>query len=212
MTSFAPRGCGSGISLVGDQVSNDRHRRYADGRGSYAHVVRAIDLTRSQIPELYAGLLCTVDIRNDPIAVYRELVAHAPPAIDFLLPHATWDNPPYRTSDTAYADWLTRIFDAWLADGMPMSVRMFESIIQTSHGGGTLVVSLGLEPSDLLVIETDGALEQSDSLKTAYQGAPATGFNVFAHTLDPRLHGTRESPRDRAVWQAWPRCAANAPW
>ena len=173
-----------GISLDGDQASNDRHRRYASGRSSYAQAVRGIGLVHAQIPELYAGLLCTVDVRNDPVAVYRELASHQPPVIDFLLPHATWENPPYRTSPTAYSDWLGATFEAWRADGMPMQVRMFESIIQTSHGGGTLTESLGLEAADLLVIETDGALEQADSLKSAYQGAPATGYSIFAHDLD----------------------------
>jgi uncharacterized protein len=34
------------------------------------------------------------------------------------------------------------------------------------------------------VIETDGSYEQVDSLKTAFDGAPATGLNVFGHSLD----------------------------
>jgi uncharacterized protein len=33
------------------------------------------------------------------------------------------------------------------------------------------------------VIETDGEIEQTDSLKTAYDGAPATGLDVFTHSL-----------------------------
>ena len=43
---------------------------------------------------------------------------------------------------------------------------------------------LGLAPSSLAVIETDGAYEQVDSLKVAFDGAPATGLNVFEHALD----------------------------
>jgi uncharacterized protein len=181
---FSTYGVKVGISLDGDRASNDRHRRYADGRGSYEPAIRAVDLMRRRIPELFSGLLCTIDVRNDPVTVYRELIAHQPPAIDFLLPHATWDNPPLRPSETAYADWLIRVFRAWQADGMPLPVRIFDSVIRTSHGGGTLTESLGLEPIDLVVVETDGAVEQADSLKTAYDGAPATGFNVFAHTFD----------------------------
>ena len=42
----------------------------------------------------------------------------------------------------------------------------------------------GSTPVDLLVIETDGALEQVDSLKTAYDGAAATGLDVWRHSLD----------------------------
>ncbi len=173
-----------GISLDGDRASNDRHRHYADGRGSYDKAVAAIDMVRREIPDLYAGLLCTIDVRNDPVVVYEELIRHRPPAIDFLLPHATWDNPPYRHGETAYADWLIAIFDRWQADGMPVPVRMFDSVIRTAHGAASLTESLGLEPADLLVIESDGAIEQADSLKTAYDGAPATGFDVFGAALD----------------------------
>jgi uncharacterized protein len=202
-----------GISLDGDQASNDRHRRYASGRSSYAQVVRAIRLVREQIPQLYAGLLCTVDLRNDPVAVYRELTTHAPPAIDFLLPHATWNTPPYRPvrpgrTETAYAAWLAVILDAWLADGMPMPIRMFDSIIQTSHGGGTLTESLGLEPSDLLTIETDGTLEQADSLKTAFDGAPATGYDVFAHSLDEVAGHPGITARQRGLASLAAQCRA----
>jgi hypothetical protein len=33
-----------------------------------------------------------------------------------------------------------------------------------------------LDAVDLLVLDTDGGWEQADSLKTAYDGAPETGF------------------------------------
>jgi uncharacterized protein len=76
------------------------------------------------------------------------------------------------------------IFDRWLAAGRPVPVRMFDSIISTTHGSGSLTESLGLDPSDLVVVETDGTFEQADSLKTAFDRAPATGLDVFRHTLD----------------------------
>jgi uncharacterized protein len=52
------------------------------------------------------------------------------------------------------------------------------------RGSPTGTESLGLAAPDVLVIETDGTLEQPDSLKTAYDGAPATGLDVFRHALD----------------------------
>jgi uncharacterized protein len=65
-----------------------------------------------------------------------------------------------------------------------MPVRLFESVLSTLSGGPSLTESLGLAPTDLVVVETDGALEQVDSLKSAYDGAAATGFDVFTHTFD----------------------------
>ncbi|WP_242904159.1 FxsB family cyclophane-forming radical SAM/SPASM peptide maturase [Actinomadura terrae] len=173
-----------GISLDGDREANDRHRRYRDGRSSYDKAVRAIGLLRAEYPELYSGILCTIDVANDPTAVYEALLSHEPPAIDFLWPHHTWDRPPPRTSATPYADWLAVIADRWLADGRPVAVRMFDSIISTGRGGASFTESLGLEATDLLVVETDGEYELADSLKTAYHGAPDTGMNVFRHPVD----------------------------
>lgn len=168
-----------GISLDGDRSANDLHRRFANGRSSYDQVVAAITLLRRH-RHLFAGLLCTVDPRNDPIRVYEALVAFEPPRIDFLLPHATWDHPPLRPTQTAYADWLIAIHDRWVRDGRPVAIRLFDAI--SGRGGQT--ESLGGAADDVVVIETDGSYELPDSLKTAYEGAAATGMDVFRHALD----------------------------
>jgi uncharacterized protein len=176
-----------GISLDGGRAANDRHRRYADGRSSYDQVIRAIGQLRGErYRALYAGLLCTVDVRNDPAGTYDALAALEPPVIDFLLPHATWDNPPPEASNgtTPYADWLVEVFDRWRDTGRSTSVRLFQSIISTTHGGRSGTEALGLTPSDVLVIETDGSIEQVDSLKVAYDGAPDTGLDIRHHDLD----------------------------
>lgn len=176
-----------GISLDGDRAANDRHRRFADGRSSHPMVLRAVELLREErYRHLDLGLLCTVDIPNDPVAVQDALAGLRPPLVDFLLPHATWDDPPPRPdgSPTAYADWLLTVFDRWTEQGRPMPVRMFASVLSSLNGGPSLTESLGLAPTDLVVIETDGQLEQVDSLKSAYEGAAATGFDVFRNTFD----------------------------
>jgi uncharacterized protein len=176
-----------GVSLDSDRRANDRHRRYANGRSSYDQVVRALTLLRtSRFRHLFAGILCTIDVANDPGTVYGALAALGPPRVDFLLPHATWDAPPPRAmgAPSQYGDWLIAIFDRWLADGRPMGIRTFESVLSTLTGGGNLTEALGLAPASLAVIETDGTYEQVDSLKVAFAGAPVTGLNVFEHGLD----------------------------
>ncbi|MET8328953.1 radical SAM/SPASM protein FxsB, inactivated metallohydrolase extension form [Streptomyces sp. NPDC005181] len=176
-----------GISLDGDRTANDRHRRFADGRTSHPLVLRAVELLRQErYRHLNLGLLCTVDIQNDPHAVFDALAELEPPLIDFLLPHATWDQPPPRpdASPTAYADWLLAIFDRWRERGRPVPVRIFSSVLSSLSGGPSLTESLGLAPTDLVVVETDGQLEQVDSLKSAYEGAASTGFDVFTHAFD----------------------------
>ncbi len=184
---FSEHRVGIGISLDGDRAANDRHRRYADGRSSYDQVISAIGrLGSERYRPLYSGLLCTMDVRNDPVLTYDALAALQPPLIDFLLPHATWDDPPPDRSEgtTPYADWLIAVFDRWAATGRRVPVRLFHSVITTTCGGRSGTESLGLAPSDLLVIEADGSIEQVDSLKVAYNGAPDTGLDIYRHSLD----------------------------
>lgn len=184
---FAEQDVRIGISIDGDRAANDRHRRYADGRSSYDKVIRAIELLRtSRFRDLYGGLLCTIDVTNDPVAVYESLLALDPPQIDFLLPHATWDHPPARhaAADAEYGDWLIAIYNRWLASRRPVRIRTFESVSSTLNGGESLTEALGLAPVGLVVIETDGTYEQVDSLKAAFHGAPVTGFDVIHHDLD----------------------------
>ena len=184
---FAEQRISVGVSIDGYRAAHDRHRRYADGRGSYDQAVAAVGLLRSEkYRHLYAGLLCTIDVTNEPLKVYESLLELSPPRIDFLLPHATWDHPPYRpqASPACYADWLIPIHDRWAQTGRPVAVRLFDSILSTSVGRPSQTEAIGLEPSDLVVVETDGTYEQADSLKTAFDGAPWTGLDVIRHDLD----------------------------
>ena len=183
---FAEFGILVGVSLDGDRAANDLHRRYRGGRSSHDQVLRAIALLNSpRYRHLFAGLLCTIDLRNDPAVVYDALAELAPPRIDFLLPHATWEEPPARPAGSmSYGDWLLTVHDRWTAAGRPMGVRVLDSVLRTLRGASSLTESLGLAPVELAVIETDGSLEQADSLKTAYDGAPDTGMNVTDDSLD----------------------------
>ena len=183
---FRKYGVRVGVSLDGDRAANDRHRRFADGRSSHPHVLRAVDLLKGEFSDIYSGVLCTIDVANDPVAVYEAVKAAEPPRADFLLPHATHTDPPARPdgSRTPYAAWLLAVYDRWRADGRPFEIRTFDSVLAAFRGEPSGTESLGLEPVDLVVVEADGTLEQADSLKAAYDGAPATGFDVFGHTFD----------------------------
>ena len=184
---FAEYGVRVGVSLDGDRAANDRHRRFADGRSSHPQVLRALALLRRpEYRHLYGGILCTVDVASDPVAVYEAVLAQAPPRLDLLLPHATWDNRPSRPAGAhaPYAAWLGQIHDRWIADGRPVPIRFFDSLLAAAEGRRSGSEATGLDPVDLLVLDTDGGWEQADSLKTAYDGAPETGFEVFSHSVD----------------------------
>jgi uncharacterized protein len=180
------------VSLDGGRAAHDRHRRYADGRSSYALTSSAIERLRAAAPELFAGLLCTIDLANDPVEVYDDLLAFEPPVIDFLLPHGNWTDPPPGRSagggDAPYGEWLAAVFDRWYGRSPRRTgVRMLDSIVGLLLGGHSTVETVGLSPVRLIVIDSDGSLEQADTLKSAYDGAAATGLNIAGHPLDAAL-------------------------
>jgi uncharacterized protein len=188
---FEELGIRVGVSLDGSAEDHDRHRRFASGRGSHATVKAGLlRLTEGPYRHMFSGLLCTIDPRNDAILTYEALAAFGPPKIDFLLPHGTWESPPPGrvpgAPETPYADWLIRVFDRWYR-APRTRIRLFEEIMHLILGGESGAEMVGLSPSRLVVIETDGAIEQADTLKAAYQGAPQTGLHVTRDPLDAAL-------------------------
>ncbi|MGH3662265.1 MAG: FxsB family cyclophane-forming radical SAM/SPASM peptide maturase [Micromonosporaceae bacterium] len=200
------------VSLDGDQEGQDRHRRYANGRGSFDRVMRGIEaLNRPAYRDLFDIVLCAIDLENDPLATYQALVDTGAPAVDFLLPLGNWTSAPPgwtgRDGGTAYADWLIPVFDHWYSTvPVPAGVRLFESIMAMALGGRSHVEAVGLAPFQLLVIESDGAIELGDALKSAYEGAPFTGLNVFHNTLDDAQLLPGVVARQRGVAALSPSC------
>ena len=184
---FLEHHVGVGVSLDGTAADNDRRRRRPDGQGSHSAVDRALRLlTGPKYRDIFAGLLCIVDPTTDPIACYEALLAYQPPKMDLLLPHANWMSPPHRPQPgTAHADWLIEIFDRWYgAPRQETGIRLFEDVMALILGGSSRSEQVGLSPVAVVVVDTDGAIEQVDSLKSTYPGACSTGLTVFANPFD----------------------------
>ncbi|WP_060905935.1 FxsB family cyclophane-forming radical SAM/SPASM peptide maturase [Streptomyces scabiei] len=197
---------GVAVSVDGTPEAHDRHRRFANGRASHARVAAALRLLdEPRHRDLFVGLLCTVDLDSDPVASYEALLEFAPPRVDFTLRHADWGHPPpglgHRTVPPSrppgvvpdgepipYARWLIAAFDRWFdAPRKETRVRMFEEVISGVLGGAVNTEVFGLAPVDLVVVEADGALEHSDSLKIVGEGVPETGLDVFRHAFSEVL-------------------------
>ena len=67
LDTLAELGIRVGVSLDGDAEATGRHRVYANGRNSYADVADGLALLGSPgYRDIYAGLLCTVDVGQRP--------------------------------------------------------------------------------------------------------------------------------------------------
>ncbi|GHE04784.1 FxsB family cyclophane-forming radical SAM/SPASM peptide maturase [Streptomyces alanosinicus] len=196
---LADAGIRVGLSLDGGRPAHNARRVDHAGRPAWS-AARAAALRLAERPESYAGILCTIDVAADPLDVYRSLVRLRPPGVDFLLPHATWGRPPpgldsrspgrHRPARTPYGDWLTAVFDAWWDEKDPRirtRIRLFREIAALLLGAPSRAEAVGLSPLAAVVVETDGAIEQVDALRAAYEGASETGLNVHRHSFDRAL-------------------------
>lgn len=198
---FAGAGVKVGVSLDGDRRANDRHRRHADGRSGFPAADRALQSLRD-VPETFAGILCVIDLANDPAATYESLLAYAPPAVDFLLPHAHWDAPPPGrvAGRTPYGDWLAAAFDRWYgAPAQETRVRLFEELIRLLCGRPSRIETIGLSPVATIVINVDGSYEQIDTLRSTFTGAVRTGLTVDTDPLDAAMRHPGVLARQRGV-------------
>jgi sulfatase maturation enzyme AslB (radical SAM superfamily) len=197
-----------GVSLDGPPSANDRHRLSRSLRSTSAGAERGIALLRSR-PNLFAGLLAVVDLADDPVEVHDYLAFFEPPVIDFNLPHATHDDPPPRSDPAVpeYGQWLTKVYDAWLAgEDHRHSIRMLEDIVALSSGVRGSVESLGLAPPGIVVIESDGTIESVDTLRSAEEGGSWLGLDVFRHSFDDALRHSKMRLRDGGKASLAPIC------
>lgn len=178
-----------GVSIDGPPEVNDLYRVDHQGRPTSQELEKRLALlTSPRYRNIFSGFLCVVNIKADPVAVTEYLLSFEPSSIDFILPYNNHDHrPDGKETDleaTPYGDWLIRSFDYWSAQNSKTNIRMFNSIISMVCGGPSFVESLGLDPVDVAVVETNGGIEAVDSLKSTFEGATKLGYNVFEHELD----------------------------
>ncbi|MEU2574201.1 FxsB family cyclophane-forming radical SAM/SPASM peptide maturase [Streptomyces anulatus] len=215
---LATEGIRVGLSLDGGSARLNRRRVGHGGASSWPAVARAADLLARRGTQ-YAGILSTIDLDNEPGEVYGSLLKLGPPALDFLLPHANWGTPPvglpptvpgrHRPGPAPYGQWLAAVFDLWWqAEGVRTEVRLFTEILALLLGWASAAEAVGLSPMVAVVVDTDGAIEQVDSLKSAYPGAPETGLDVFANSFDEALRHPGIAARQLGEEGLAPECRA----
>ena len=129
-----------GISLDGPQEIHDRRRTYKNGRGSFDHVMRGIDVLRKHGVPFNA--LCVLGPHNveqprELMRFYRqEGFSHVQfiPEMDFQAMET--DKPArFQITPAQYGAFLSDAFDEWYQNGQPMlSVRTFDNFVQSYVG------------------------------------------------------------------------------
>ena len=189
LTLLRKYGVSLGISLDGVPKDNDVFRVYHNGKGSGEEV--ASKLRMLQGSPLFGGILAVINVDADPVQTWRYLASFDPPVVDFLLPHAHWDNTLIEEQQQRVAnhgDWLISIFEDWYGGyRQDVRIRFFEEIIYRIFGHAGSLESLGLEEVSLVTVGVNGDYEQVDTMKSVFPGAHTMSLNVNQHSLDEVL-------------------------
>ena len=154
--------------------------------------------------------------RNDPIGCTRRCSPSDPPArrpaaaARHLGPPAAArpaPRPPPRTRD-----WLSRSTGGGLADGRPVPIRLFESLLRR-RGGGSRTEAVGLapgRPGGRRDRRQPGSRSTRSRPRTTAPPAPAS--TCSRHRVDEVARPTPASPSGRPVWPGSARPAGPARW
>jgi uncharacterized protein len=159
---FRENNVGVGISLDGDEQHHNATRITRSGKGTYDKVVGAIRLFQSNgIP---VGVLCVADGRYDGYSTLRHFQELGVPLCDFLIPISNNALQEAAAPDAKQIDFrevgtfLTDAFRAWVENpNPPISVRLFESMIQNAFGLPHGYLNAGSRClTENVVLETNG--------------------------------------------------------
>ena len=150
-----------GISIDGSKYLHNRFRVDFKGQGSFDRVKISIDKLKSlNIP---FGVLSVANLESDPKEVLDFLVEELKiNSFDLLVPDTDHDNPPI----FSYSEYFIKLYEEWKKRyGKKVEIRSIKSFLASVLGIGSSVETIGLGPSNLFVVDSDGAFAQHDVLK-----------------------------------------------
>lgn len=184
LEAFRTADIGVSLSLDGPKSANDKHRLTVTGRSSFLKAENAL-IRLHNYPEIFSGVIAVIDVSTSAIELFEYFDRFSIPRLDFLLPDATWDNPPQgrNTDPTVYECWLIDAFDTWFDKFPHISLRTFESLLDACAGLPSGTDAFGFGDVSLLSIETDGSYHDLDVLKVTKEGSTILSGNVFNRSI-----------------------------
>lgn len=185
----AQHGVGISVSLDGPASIHDPNRVDRRDRPSHAGVIAGIERLMSHPAGkgLFSGVLAVVDPHSSPETVYGYFKSLDVPSVDFLYRDGNRSVLPYgkRSIDSGeFGSWLSGILDLYVADPAPPRIRVLDDMMKLILGGTGIKEGVGLTDFGIAVIDTDGTITKTDTLKSS---APGDRFqqpwSVHTHRL-----------------------------
>jgi uncharacterized protein len=177
------------VSLDGPADIHDACRVDWRDRPTHAAVVAGIETLKrhSAARRLFSGVLAVVDPTSSPAQVYDYFKGLGVPSVDFLYRdgnRSSLPNGKAAIESVEYGTWMTGILHAYIADPEPPRIRVLDDMIKLILGSSGVKEGVGLTDFGIAVIDTDGSITKTDTLKSSAPGDRfAKPWSVHTHEL-----------------------------
>lgn len=155
-----------GVSIDGPPEIHDHYRKYGDGRGAHADVMKGLEtLKRHNVEYNVLTLVSQSNVRH-PVDIYHYLCDMGVMYHQYIecveFDHAG-KLMPFAVNGKEWGEFLCAIFDEWIkGDQRKVSVRLFDSILMKMVDGVTNVCSMSDTCRQYLVVEHNGDIYPCD--------------------------------------------------
>lgn len=162
-------------SIDGVREANNIARFTHDGKSSFDRTIDGIKLLNSHSEKdfLFSGTLSVIQPETNPINNYEFLKGLGSKSIDILLQDGNHTYLPAGKKSfesTEYGIWLLELFEHYINDSNPISIRFFDDIIKLVLGASPEKEGKGEQGFGIIVIETDGEIRKNDTLRATFEG------------------------------------------
>jgi uncharacterized protein len=175
-----------GISIDGPKEYHDFYRKFHNDTGSFDLIIK--NLEDGKLLYKY-GILFVVN-PSIPVAVLYDFIKiNKINTLNILLPDHHYNDLPNYTSlsdgsTINIGNWLVELYDLWKNDFDRPNISFFENIIKSFFNLSDGTQILGSCFNNVICIETDGAIEVIDSLRTCENGITKNNLNVKFNDID----------------------------
>jgi uncharacterized protein len=205
---------GVSVSIDGPAHVHDANRVDRRDRASHPAVQAGIQRLKAHRAgaELFSGVLAVVDPGSDPAEVYAYFKTLKVPSVDFLYRDGNRSVLPYgkvSVDSVEYGTWLSGILDLYLADPNPPRIRVLDDMLKLLLGGSGVKEGVGLTDFGIAVIDTDGSITKTDTLKSSSPGDRFDEpWSVHTHELADVVAGPEFAAYHNQQRPASPVCLA----
>ena len=174
-----------GISIDGTEISNNKNRIYHNNKGSYTEIINGFNIIKEVFSNKLANCICVIDTDESATDVYNHFKKIGVSSVHFLFPDNNFKNTNYEDIPKV-GEWLVLMFDLWYNDSdlNKPSIRPLTDLIGLILGYEKYSEIFGKGKNYTLVIETNGDIETTDSLKICGDGFTKTKLNVRNNEID----------------------------